>query len=45
LAYKLFCFTAHYRTQLNFTFESVASSQKALNRLREGYLMHTEGND
>lgn len=42
LAYKLFCYTAHYRTKLNFTFEVAASSQKALNRLREGYLAHTE---
>lgn len=42
LAYKLFCYTAHYRTKLNFTFESASSSQKALNRLREGYITHTE---
>ncbi len=42
LAYKLFCYTAHYRTKLNFTFDSAISSQKALNRLREGYLFHSE---
>ena len=42
LAYKLFCYTAHYRTKLNFTFEGALSSQKALNRLREGYLLHKE---
>jgi len=42
LAYKLFCYTAHYRTKLNFTFDSATSSQKALNRLREGYVAHTE---
>ena len=40
LAYKLFCYTAHYRTKLNFTFDGAISSQKALNRLREGYLTH-----
>lgn len=45
LAYKLFCNTAHYRTKLNFTFESALSSQKALNRLREGYLLHTEAKE
>lgn len=45
LAYKLFCFTAHYRTQLNFTFEGALSAQKTLNRLREGYLKHTEGTE
>lgn len=42
LAYKLFCYTAHYRTKLNFTFESALSSQKALNRLREGYIAHRQ---
>ena len=40
LAYKLFCYTAHYRTKLNFTFDVALSSQKALNRLREGFLKH-----
>lgn len=43
LAYKLFCYTAHYRTKLNFTFEGALSSQKALNRLRESYIKHSEG--
>lgn len=43
LAYKLFCFTAHYRTKLNFTFETAMSTQKALNRLREGFVKHQEG--
>ena len=45
LAYRLFCYTAHYRTSLNFTFEGAMSSQKALNRLREGYLKHKEGKE
>ena len=40
LAYKLFCYTAHYRTKLNFTFEGALASQKALNRLRESYIKH-----
>ncbi len=44
LAYKMFCYTAHYRTKLNFTFESALSTQKALNRLREGYLTHLQNN-
>ncbi len=42
LAYKLFCYTAHYRTKLNFTFDSALSTQKALNRLREAYVKHEE---
>lgn len=45
LAYKLFCYTAHYRTKLNFTFEGALASQKALNRLREGYIKHKNGNN
>ena len=45
LAYKLFCYSAHYRTKLNFTFDGALSSQKALNRLREGYLKHLKGED
>ncbi len=45
LAYKLFCFTAHYRTKLNFTFEIALSNQKALNRLREGFVKHQEAEE
>lgn len=45
LAYKMFCYTAHYRTKLNFTFEGAMASQKALNRLRESYLKHKNGKD
>ena len=45
LAYKLFCYTAHYRTKLNFTFEGAMASQKALNRLRESFIKHLEGNE
>ena len=45
LAYKLFCYNSHYRNKLNFTFEGALSSQKALTRLREGYIKNLEGND
>lgn len=45
LAYKLFCFNSHYRNKLNFTFDGAKSSQVALNRLRNGYLAHENGND
>ncbi len=45
LAYKLFCYTAHYRTKLNFTFEGALASQKALNRLRESYIKNASGKD
>lgn len=45
LAYKLFCFTAHYRTQLNFTFDGALSAQKTLNRLREGFVKQLNGTE
>lgn len=43
LAYKLFCFTSHYRNKINFTFEVVEAAKTSLNRLKEGYLKHKEG--
>ena len=45
LAFKMMCFTSHYRNKLNFTWEALDSSQNALNRLREGYRKHLEGNE
>ena len=44
LAYKMMCFASHYRNKLNFTWEALESSQNALNKLREGYQKHSEGN-
>lgn len=45
LAFRLFCFTAHYRNKLNFTFEGAYGSQKALERLYEGYIKQQNGID
>ena len=45
LAFKMMCFTSHYRNKLNFTWDALASSQNALNKLREGYRKHSEGNE
>lgn len=45
LAYKVLCFTSHYRNKLNFTWEAIESSQNALNRLREGYKKHLQGSE
>ena len=45
LAYKLFCFSSHYRNKLNFTFDGVKASNIALNRIRKGYLAHLSGKD
>ncbi len=35
LAFRYLCLQAHYRTKLNFTFESLEGAQNALNRLRD----------
>ncbi|OQX51066.1 cysteine--tRNA ligase [candidate division CPR3 bacterium 4484_211] len=35
LALRYFYFTAHYRSQLNFTWDALAAGQNALNKLRE----------
>ncbi len=45
LSFKMMCFTSHYRNKLNFTWEALESSQSALNKLREGYRRHLEGNE
>lgn len=45
LAYKLFCFSSHYRNKLNFTWDGIKASQVSLNRLRNGYLAHKNGNE
>ena len=45
LAFKMMCFTSHYRNKLNFTWEALESNQSALYRLREGYRKHLNGNE
>ena len=35
LAFRYLCLQAHYRTKLNFTWESLTAAQNALNRLRQ----------
>ncbi len=44
LVYKIFCFTAHYRNKLNFTWEGMDAAATSLARLQEGYHKHLEGN-
>ena len=43
LAYRYFTFSAHYRTKLNFTWDSIKAAQVALNRLREATKQHKNG--
>lgn len=45
LTYRLFTFSSSYRTKLNFTWEGIDASQKALEKLRAGYQKHLEGNE
>ena len=43
LAYRYFTFSAHYRTKLNFTWDSIKAAQVAINRLREATKQHKNG--
>ena len=45
LVYRMFNFTSNYRNKINFTWEAMDSAKVALNRLREGYLKHSEGTE
>lgn len=45
LAYRYFTYTSHYRNKLNFTFEGINAAKIALNRLREQYAQHENGNN
>ena len=45
LAYKLMCFSSHYRNNLNFTFDGAKAANISLTRLREGYQNHLSGNE
>lgn len=45
LTYRLFTYSSSYRTKLNFTWEGIEASQKALEKLRAGYQKHFEGNE
>jgi cysteinyl-tRNA synthetase len=37
LAYRYLCLTAHYRSQLNFTFEALDAAATGLDRMRQGF--------
>lgn len=45
LVYRMFNFTSSYRNKINFTWEAMDSAKVALNRLREGFLKHSEGTE
>ncbi len=41
LAYRLFCFTGHYRSQLNFSWESIKNAANSLKNLRSLVIKET----
>ena len=45
LVYRLFTYSCTYRNKLNFTWEGIDATSKALNRLREGYQKHLAGTE
>ena len=45
LVYRLFSYSSHYRNKLNFTWEGIEAASKSLERLRNGYKNHMQGND
>ena len=45
LSYKLLTYSSHYRNKLNFTWEGMESSEKAFERLKNGYKLHLNGTD
>lgn len=45
LAYKMFCYTGHYRNKLNFTWDGIEAASKSLERLRNSYRLNLDGKD
>lgn len=45
LAYRLFCFTAHYRSPLNFSWDSIENAANSLKSLRGLVLKETSSNE
>lgn len=45
LVYRIFSYSCHYRNKLNFTWEGIEAASKSLERLREGYKKHLEGEE
>jgi cysteinyl-tRNA synthetase len=43
LAYRYLCLTAHYRSQLNFTWDALDAATTALDRLRRGFQALPDG--
>ena len=45
LVYRMFTYSGHYRNKINFTWEAIDASSKSLERLKNGYQLHSVGTD
>ena len=45
LVYRLFTYSSNYRNKINFTWDGIEANSKSLEKLREGYQKHLNGND
>jgi len=45
LAFRMLCFTSHYRNKLNFTWEALESAANSLIKIKEGYILHENGEE
>ena len=43
IVYRLFTFSSHYRNKINFTWDAIDATAKSLERLKNGYQMHMNG--
>ena len=45
LVFRYLTYSSHYRNKLNFTWETMEASKKALDRLKDAYEVHLNGKD
>lgn len=45
LVFRYFTYSAHYRNKLNFTWDGMEASKKALERLKDSYAVHLNSSD
>lgn len=45
LVYRLFSYSSHYKNKINFTWEGIESASIALDRLKDAYAKHLQGEE
>ena len=45
LTYRLFTYSGHYKSKINFTWDAMVANAKSLERLRNGYQTHNNGTE